>query len=69
MQLTYDPTVDAAYLALVPVPPGGVARTHPVAAWLTLDVDAAERLVGLEALDARSHLPAPLLDAAPPPGP
>lgn len=62
MKLTYDLTVDAGYLELVPIAAGAVARTEAVTPWLNLDRDASGHLVGLEILDASQHLPPALLE-------
>jgi uncharacterized protein YuzE len=70
MKVSYDPTANAAYIALHDdVAPGGVARTYacdPVAVQgqISLDFDAEGRLIGIEVMGARSKLPADVLDAA-----
>ena len=57
----YDPDANAAYIRLSPEP---VEESEEVADGIVLDFDAAGRLVGLEVLDARSHLPPDLLTRA-----
>jgi uncharacterized protein YuzE len=70
MIVTYDPSVDAAYIYLVPLADGvPVARTVPVdpveaGAEINLDFDDAGRLVGIEVLGARRHLPEKVLNEA-----
>lgn len=67
MRVTFDAEVDAAYIYFVPdIEVGGVARTIPVDGgdepWMVnLDVDAEGRILGLEVIGARLHLPAALL--------
>jgi uncharacterized protein YuzE len=67
MHITYDATVDAAYISLVEfIPAGGVAKTYPcdpreVRGQINLDFDSDGRLVGIEVLDASKKLPAALL--------
>ena len=63
MRVRYDRTVDAAYIYLREIEPGGVARTTSVGR-LNLDFDAAGILVGIEALQASALLPAELLASA-----
>ena len=73
MKITYDPTVDAAYIYLVEeIGFGGVASTVPVGPTviegvINLDFDAEGRLLGIEVLDAAAKLPAELLAQADPP--
>lgn len=70
MRVTYDPSVDAAYLYLVElIRPGGVARTYTcdpreVRGEINLDFDSDGRLVGIEVLSASKKLPEALLQAA-----
>jgi YD repeat-containing protein len=67
MKLTYDDTVDAAYIYLEDdIKPVGVAKTYScdpqeVGGQINLDFDAAGRLVGIEVLDARKKLPSKLI--------
>ena len=68
MNITYDPEADAAYIYLVPIEPGGVARTYScdpaiVGGMINLDFDAEGRLLGIEVLDASEKLPASVLKA------
>lgn len=69
VRITYDPEINAAYIHLTdqelpghhtttkaPAPPG-------VKAWIALDWNA-ERLIGIEVLDANAFLPTDLLDQA-----
>ena len=70
MRVTYDATVDAAYVYLVDeIGPGGVARTYPcdpreVRGQINLDFDSEGRLLGIEVLDASKKLPEALLKRA-----
>jgi uncharacterized protein YuzE len=70
MNVTYDASVDAAYLQLVEeIQLGGVARTYScdpaeVGGMINLDFDVAGRLVGVEVMDASSLLPAEMLARA-----
>jgi uncharacterized protein YuzE len=70
MIVRYDPSVDAAYIYLVPLTTGiQVARTVPVdpidaGAEINLDFDDSGRLVGIEVLRASRHLPEALIDDA-----
>lgn len=72
MRVTYDATVDAAYIYLAAdIPAGGVARTVPVDpseidGMINLDLDAEGRLVGIEILDASRVLNPQLLASAEP---
>ncbi|MBI3694243.1 MAG: DUF2283 domain-containing protein [Acidobacteria bacterium] len=70
MRITYDPSVDAAYIYLSSkIARGAVARTYPcdpseVKAEINLDFDASGRLIGIEVLEASRKLPADLLKQA-----
>ena len=67
MEITYDPTVNAANIYLV-------ARRHALSAesipfdiedhMFVFDFDEQNRLISIEVLDARSILPASLLEKA-----
>ena len=73
MRVTYDPSVDAAYIYLEErIRPGGVAYTYPcdpleVRGQINLDFDDEGRLLGIEVLDASEKLSAALLASAIPP--
>ncbi len=62
MKVTYDRSIDAAYIRFVPE--GGdfqVAKTYPcdpleVAGQINLDFDKSGRLIGIEVLDASKKL-------------
>jgi len=62
MKITYDESVDAAYIYLEDdIKPGGVARTYccdpqEVNGQIHLDFDAGGRLIGIEVLDASKRL-------------
>lgn len=62
MKVTYDDSVDAAYIQLVDeIGAGGVANTYPcepaeVGGMINLDFDSSGRLVGIEVLDASKLL-------------
>ena len=71
MKVKYNATIDAAYIELVPVAPGGVHRTYPcspqgVDGQIHLDFDVEGQLVGLEVLDASRLLPDSVLAEATP---
>ncbi|RYE87223.1 MAG: DUF2283 domain-containing protein [Hyphomicrobiales bacterium] len=59
--VTYDPTTDAAYIRLSPE---RVNESEEVSPGLVLDYDAEGRIVGLEVLEARTHLSPDLLGKA-----
>ncbi|WP_127751715.1 DUF2283 domain-containing protein [Devosia sp. 1566] len=56
-QVTYDPEANAAYIRFSPE---GVQESEESSAGIVLDYDAQGRIVGMEVLDARAHLPAEL---------
>ncbi|CAN5182585.1 hypothetical protein BH10PSE3_BH10PSE3_17330 [soil metagenome] len=63
IEATYDRQVDAAYISLKKVDPGGVAKTYTcdideVGGVINLDFDQKGQLVGIEILDAFTLLPA-----------
>ena len=61
-KIEYDPAADAAYIRFSQEP---VLETEEVSAGIMLDYDRDGRIVGLEVLNARAHLPpATLEDAA-----
>lgn len=72
MRITYDASVDAAYIWLVPdIGAGGVARTVPVDpreidGMINLDFDTAGRMIGIEVIDASRFLSPELLALAKP---
>ena len=57
----FDPAADAAYIRFSYAP---VVESEEVPDGIALDFDAQGRIVGLEVLDARAHLPADTLEAA-----
>jgi uncharacterized protein YuzE len=67
MKLSYDSSVDAAYIQIAEeIGAGGVAMTYPcdpleVRGEINLDFDAEGRLIGIEVLDASKKLPPELL--------
>ncbi|MDM8085124.1 DUF2283 domain-containing protein [Cellulomonas cellasea] len=67
MRVTFDASVDAAYIYLVDeITAGGVARTVPVDpreidGMINLDFDAEGRLLGIEVLEASRFLSPKLL--------
>jgi uncharacterized protein YuzE len=69
-RITYDETVDAAYIYLTdPRVVAPVARTYPcdpveVDGMINLDFDGERRLIGIEVLGASSRLPQYLLAMA-----
>lgn len=72
LRLTYDPTVDAAYLYFSRPKRGSVDFTHPwddddetgVAGDVMIDVGHDRKLVGIEFLGASKVLPAEVLAEA-----
>ena len=75
MRVTYDPSVDAGYIALREIDSGGVKHTVPLDSEggleplgsILLDFDGEERLIGIEVLNASDVLPPELLREAEPP--
>nr|WP_189644556.1 DUF2283 domain-containing protein [Mesorhizobium sp. M9A.F.Ca.ET.002.03.1.2] len=61
MKLEYDPEANAAYIRLSSE---AIRESEEVSAGIVLDYDAEGRIVGMEVLDAREHLPAAMLKAA-----
>jgi len=70
MKLSYDRSVDAAYIQIeAEIDAGGVAKTYPcdpleVGGEINLDFDAEGRLIGIEVLDASKKLPPGVLASA-----
>lgn len=70
MRVTYDRSVDAAYIYLAdPIEPGGAAFTYAcdpneVGGMIHLDFSDTGRLLGIEVLAASKLLPGDLLDRA-----
>ena len=70
MRLTYDASVDAAYIYFADrIADGAVSETYPCEprggkGAINLDFDASGRLLGIEVLGARSVLPAEALNKA-----
>jgi uncharacterized protein YuzE len=61
VRLHYDAATNAAYLRFSGEP---VVESEEVAPGIVLDYDAEGRMVGMEVLRAREHLPADALVAA-----
>lgn len=59
--VSYDPESDAAYIRFSS---GKVEESQEVSAGIVLDYDEDGRIVGMEVLDARSHLPPEVLEKA-----
>ena len=57
----YDPASNAAYIRFSPEP---VEESEEVSDGIVLDHDAEGRIVGLDVMDARAHLPPDLLEKA-----
>jgi uncharacterized protein YuzE len=75
MRVTYDPSVDAAYIYLREVEPGGIKESVDIdapegvaAGSVVVDFDHEGRMVGIEVLNARRCLPKHFLDGAERPG-
>jgi len=70
MKITYDETVDAAYIYLAEqIEPGQVSTTYPcdpaeVRGMIHLDFDAGGVLLGIEVLGASSKLPPEVIEQA-----
>ena len=70
MIVTYDQSVNAAYIYLLSeIPPGSVKMTYPcdlskIGGQINLDFDAFGKLVGVEILGASSLLPKEFLEQA-----
>jgi len=67
MKVTYDKSVDAAYIYFTDnYEPGEVKKTYPcdpteVKGMINLDFDKDGRLIGIEVMDASKKLPPELL--------
>ena len=61
VRLNYDPEADAAYLRFSDQT---VAESDEVSPGVVIDYDGEGRMVGMEVLNARRHLPDDLLRAA-----
>ena len=61
VKVEYDPVVDAAYIR---ISHEDIIETEEVSQGIMLDFDKDGRIVGLEVLDARAHLPKDLLSQA-----
>jgi len=59
--VTYDAEVDAAYIRFSS---GKVRESEEVAQGIVLDYDEDGRIVGMEVLDAKRHLPSDVLTQA-----
>ncbi len=59
--VTYDPEVDAAYIRFSSQK---VRESEEVAQGIVLDYDAEGRIVGMEVLKAKRHLPSDVLTKA-----
>lgn len=72
MKVTYDESVDAAYIQLADdIGTGGVAQTYAcdpdeIGGMINLDFDAGGRVIGVEVLDASKLLPPEVLALATP---
>lgn len=60
-KVTYDPEANAAYIRLSPE---RVEESEEVSPGIVLDYDIEGRIVGMEILDARTHLSPDLLNKA-----
>ena len=66
VRVTYDESVDAAYIYLCEVAPGAAVKTYccdpnEVGAMINLDFNADGQLLGIEIIGAKGKLPADLL--------
>ena len=69
VRVTYDPSVDAAYIYLREIGAGDAAYQVPVeaeeaAGEIILDLDRDGRLIGIEVLGATATLPPAVLEQA-----
>ena len=65
VMVTYDRSVDAAFIYLVQIGPGGSERqVEAVPEAIILDFDKDDRLIGIEVLDAKHRLPKSVLESA-----
>lgn len=64
MRVTYDESVDAAYIYLTEIGCGEAQITTPVNNDINLDFDKDGRLLGIEVLNARNRLPVEVLNQA-----
>jgi uncharacterized protein YuzE len=60
-KVSYDPVSDAAYIRFSA---GDIEESQEVSTGIVFDYDAEGRIVGMEILDARAHLPPEVLDEA-----
>ena len=61
LRLIFDPETDAAYLRFSQA---AVQESEEVSEGVVIDFDAEGRMVGIEVMQARKHLPADALAAA-----
>jgi uncharacterized protein YuzE len=69
IKIEYDKEVDAVYIYLKEIGPGGVSFTYPcdpseVKGMINLDFDKEGKLEGIEIMDASKKLPKEILDEA-----
>lgn len=69
MKITYDKSIDAAYIYFSEINPGSVAFTYScdpleVKGMINLDFSTDNQLLGIEILDASKKLPKEILDKA-----
>jgi uncharacterized protein YuzE len=67
VRVTYDGSVDCAYIYLVPIEAGGVATTvtgEDEAGSVNLDFDREGRLIGIEVLEASRTLTREVVEQA-----
>ena len=66
MRIIYDKSVDAAYIYLTHIKPGGAKKTYSCdpreTGEINLDFDGCRRLIGIEILDASKKLPEGFFD-------
>jgi len=58
LKLEYDPEANAAYIRFSSEP---IEESEEVSSGIVLDYDAQGRIVGMEVLGAREHLPSSVL--------
>ena len=62
--MTFDKEADAAYIYLSEINPGEVKRTIPLNEDIAVDFDQANRIIGIEILNAARNLPQKYLKKA-----
>ena len=64
MKITFDKDADAAYIYFKEISPGEVAKTISLNDSVNIDLDAEDKTLGIEILNASKKLPASALNSA-----